>query len=243
MPIENYDGDTFVAFVDISGFKYYMKNEPQRALEAVSQFYQNGFDALEDQENVNKVEGIFVSDCCILFVRKTDICESLINILNVVKKINRKMIVYNFMLTTSITYGKFSYQDRIEYPGITKNPIISNAYISAYQDTESAKPLKLKPGQCRIVIENLPSKIKNKIEKSSDTKGNDTKSNDTILQMVRKKKRDHSHYYFYWSLNNPDFIDKFEREYNGTYKRHIKKSKDYDKLTEVLKKLIHVNRL
>jgi hypothetical protein len=37
MPIPNYDGKTFVAFIDISGFKTMMKKN--QAWEALDQFY------------------------------------------------------------------------------------------------------------------------------------------------------------------------------------------------------------
>ena len=132
MPIENYNGKTFVAFVDISGFKHYMKYEPEKAVKAIDSFFQNGYAILKTEHNEFKVEGIFVSDCCILFVRNEARSQNMIyrsfkSLLNVVKQLNIAMLRDNFMVTTSIAYGEFNYQDRIEFTGITKNPIISNA--------------------------------------------------------------------------------------------------------------------
>ena len=74
---------------------------------------------------------------------------------------------HDFMLTTSIAYGKFRYQERIEFEGIEKNPIYGNAYISAFLDNENGKP-KIQPGQCRIIKENLPNDITSTIEESQN---------------------------------------------------------------------------
>jgi len=42
MPIQHFQGDTFVAFMDISGFKS-MMDEGQRALHALDAYYNAGF--------------------------------------------------------------------------------------------------------------------------------------------------------------------------------------------------------
>lgn len=59
MPIPDFDGSTFVAFTDISGFKQVMK-EDQRAIRALARFYTCGFGVLRQDRSVH---GIFVSDC------------------------------------------------------------------------------------------------------------------------------------------------------------------------------------
>lgn len=46
------------------------------------------------------------------------------------------------MTTTSISYGHFSYHNRIEFEGILKQPIYGNGTP------------KLEAGQCRIVLKN-----------------------------------------------------------------------------------------
>ena len=113
----------------------------------------------------------------------------------------------DFMLTTSIAYGKFRYQERIEFEGIEKNPIYGNAYVSAFLDNENGKP-KIQPGQCRIVEENLPSDITRSIEQSQ---------NNDIFRMIRRREGDNKHYYYYWMVNDSHEIERFEQNYKDAY--------------------------
>lgn len=227
MPIENYNGKTFVAFVDISGFKHYMKYEPEKAVKAINSFFQNGYAILKTEHNEFKVEGIFVSDCSILFVRNEVRSQNMIyrsfkSLLNVVKHLNIAMLRDNFMMTTSIAYGEFNYQDRIEFTGITKNPIISNAYISAYLNSE-LKP-KIKPGQCRIVKEDLPEKLNESICETD---------NIDIIKMIKNRKYDPNNYYYYWTLDDSDEIENFEIHYASACK--LDEKHKYNKILDILK--------
>lgn len=201
MPINDYDGETFVAFLDISGFKELMKDE-QRAWKALDKLYGYGYEVLA---RYGGVEGSFISDCGILFVRSCqDEVDGLKSLLCVVKEVNQKMLEHDFMLRTSIAYGRFKYQERIEFEGIDKNPIYGNAYVSTVYDNEKAKP-RIQPGQCRIVKENLP--VSNAVFHSDDR----------ILRLVREKGSDINHYYFYWMVNNPSEIGHFDKQYEDSY--------------------------
>ena len=65
MTIQAYHGNTFVAFIDISGFKAMMEDR-ERARDALSSFFQTGYPVLKEQRNVDeyrRVDGLFVSDC------------------------------------------------------------------------------------------------------------------------------------------------------------------------------------
>jgi hypothetical protein len=209
MRICKYNGETFVAFVDISGFKELMKKD--KALASLSKFYQYGYEAIKSTNN-DGVEGIFVSDCGVLFVRDDggsaveNKRRCLRSLLSAVKEINLKMLRHDFMLTTSIAYGSFKWQEKIEIDGLQKNPIYGQAYVTALLDNESGSP-KIQPGQCRILPETLPDNIISNAVNSND-----------ILQMID---RQGNHYYFYWMLNTPQEIEKFNRAYeeakNSTY--------------------------
>lgn len=210
MPISNFDGETFVAFTDISGFKELMNNG-ENALKALDSFYQYGYDTL--QESNNNVEGFFISDKGVLFVRELqDKVEGLKVLLDVVKNLNEKMLNDNLMLTTSIAYGKFKYQERIEFSGIVKNPIYGNAYVSAFLDNKSRRP-RIQPGQCRLVKENLPNEVESTI---LDNVGALDNSNDT-LGMIKKRNGDSGHYYFYWMVEDYNDIERFEKDYKNSY--------------------------
>jgi hypothetical protein len=211
MPIEDFEGETFVAFIDISGFKNLMKRaEAERAL---NNFYQYGYDILNANNRQNgciKVDGIFISDCGILFVRdnSNNLRDCLMTLLRLIRDINIRMLQHDYILTTSIAYGSFRYQSRIELIGIDKNLLYGNAYLDAYLDNDREKP-KIRPGQCRIVKTNLPDEIKNMIKYSS-YQGND---GDNIFPMIRSVRSDRNHYYFYWMRQQPDEIDEFEQKY------------------------------
>jgi len=194
MPIADFNGDTFVAFTDISGFKELMKND-STALQAIEYFYQTGFDVLRYTDNV---EGLFVSDCGILFSRNGNNQTKLLNILDAVKKINKKMIEQNYMLTTSISYGSFDYHGKIEFQGIEKNPIYGGAYVQSFLDNVTGKP-KIQPGQCRLVKQNLPHiEIEN-------------------IPLLAVRGNDRQHLYYYWHLENPEKIQNFEKNYRDSY--------------------------
>ena len=205
MPINDFDEDTFVAFLDISGFKELMKDE--RALKALDRLYQYGYEVL--QENNRQVEGIFISDKGVLFVRSgQDKKTCLRSLLAVIRKINKKMLKHNFMPTTSIAYGHFKYQDRIEFEGIGKAPMYGGAYVAAFLDNKNGKP-KIQPGQCRIVKEDLPREIVEALESDHNQ--------DEILQLVGRRNNDAKHNYFYWMVENPSEIGDFENQYRGAY--------------------------
>lgn len=207
MPLSNFDGYTFVAYLDISGFKKLIK-QGDKAWEALDKLYQLGYDVLRPNSNdiALKVEGLFVSDCGILFVRGSySNKEKLLSLLKIVEKINRGMLKDDFMLTTSIAYGHFKYQERIVFKGIVKNLIYGGAYISSYSDTEIGKPT-IQPGQCRIIIENLPPEIIELLEEEE---------RERILKKINKE--DGKHYYFYWNVENPEEIEDFKKRYNDSY--------------------------
>lgn len=198
MAINDYHGQTFVAFIDISGFKELMRKDSD-ALEALRQFYQAGYDVLRNQ---NGVEGLFVSDSGILFVRTGTNQEKLKNILSAIKSINSKMLRHNYMLTTSIAFGTFDYHGKLEFEGIEKNPIYGNAYVKAFLDNEKTLP-KIQPGQCRLVLDNLPDEIN---LQHSD------------FQLLRERGASHRHLYFYWNVQTHQDIESFEEKYNDSYK-------------------------
>jgi hypothetical protein len=220
MPIPNFDGKTFVAFIDISGFKSMMKKD--KAFDALDKFYSFGYQAIDDQDpqDSKKLHGIFISDSGILFIDNSHCSESLCNqltfFLEKIKKINQKMLDHNYMLTTSISYGKFRFQDRIQIQGIIKNAVYGSAYISTVIDSENGTP-KIQPGECRLV-EDEEFPFFQKLEKSH--------SNDT-LNLVIKKPNERNHLYYYWHRRSPDQIKKFEDDYKDSkYRGMITVMKD-----------------
>jgi len=204
MPIRQFEGATFVAFLDISGFKELMK-DGERAWSALNVLYQEGYNSIRASQGT--VEGLFVSDSGILFTRNDDIPSTMLNnLLKVVQKLNRRMLESNYMLTTSIAYGSFKFQERIEFPGIGKNPIYGNAYVQAFSDNASGLP-RIEPGFCRLVRENLPPESTTPIGTSANG----------LLHLLAERRNDRRHLYFYWNLSRTSEIEAFEREYTNAY--------------------------
>ncbi len=205
MPVPGYDGETFVAFLDISGFKEMMKTPP-RAVRALDRFYQIGYDVLgQSQRNGWSVHGFFLSDCAILFVDgghgKTWV--RLDGLLTVIEQINRRLLGDRIMTTTSIAYGPFSYHQRIEFEGIEKHPLLGNAYIAAYLDNENGSP-RIQPGQCRVLLGSIPDQEPGEREAAGTA--------------PRLRPADNKHKAFYWMVENQNRIEAFEADYGDAYK-------------------------
>lgn len=192
MPIETFNDETFVAFIDISGFKSMMKDK-NRAIQALDHFYKSGYFSLSNHRDIN---GIFVSDCGILFARNRNNNEALQSLLQVIKEINSKLIEHKIMLTNSIAWGHFMYNQRIEFMGIEKNLIIGNGYLSAFFDNELGKP-KIQPGECRIIKQGLAEL--------------------PVIEQHNFIESTTLYYKYYWNIESPEDIPKFKRAYQDSY--------------------------
>jgi hypothetical protein len=213
MPIENYSGKTFVAFTDISGFKLMMKSEKARI--CLRYFYKKGYEILNNQENsVYKVDGFFVSDCGVLFVRENDVenkaADCLRVLLGVVEMLNREMLKESYMLMTSIAYGHFEYKLMKEHQHTNKNPIYGEGYLDAYLDLENQNE-KIRPGQCRLKKNGLIKKI--------------FEANQDFERVLPKE----NHFYFYWMVNDKSEIEDFELSYKKSF------AMQYEAIVESLK--------
>jgi len=223
MTINDYEGKTFVAFVDISGFQKMMENGD--ADKALNCFYTAGYDFISNQHRNSRVEGIFVSDCGILFVNNNSTpqnepqIDDLKSILEVIKKINKKLIYEDIMLTTSIAYGDFKYEDRKEFIGISKIALLGNAYLCAFLDSKNTP--KIQPGQCRLVMDELPEKFIK-----------DNRFYSQHIKMICKRDDDSKHYHYYWMVNSPSDIKRFEQQYTEKLSDKVK----YESLRHILKK-------
>ena len=195
MPIQNFSGKCFVAFTDISGFKVMMA-DGNKAIQAMDKFYSSGYRAL--QQESQKVNGIFISDCGVVFSTNGTKEQQLSNLLRVIKTINSSLLEDDIMLTTSICWGQFKYENKLVFEGIEKQPVYGNAYLSAFLDNETGKP-KLEPGYCRVVKENLGDINMADIEQSA-----------FIIET-------NQHHLYYWMCDDENDISNFESKYKDSY--------------------------
>jgi hypothetical protein len=254
--MQDFHGETFVAFVDISGFKVFM-NDKDKAYKALDKFYNIGYDSLKSnsyQNDINGIDGIdgfFISDCGILFPRfhgeehnKLDFQpyqSALSNLLNIIEQISKEMISSrddrdNFMLKVSIAYGEFKYYERTVSPIIDKTFFLGNAYLNAFLDNESKKH-KLDPGQCRILIKNQQNV--NDQEDLNDFWKHIQDSDEKPFDKITEKPKDTKHLYFYWMVSDKHEIDNFNKKYNDT--KNLKNK--YEGMIDVLKQFTNQNDL
>jgi len=217
LPIENFNGNTFVGFLDICGFKDMMTSKG-RAERCLEQFFSSVYNEVQNsRERDSPIDCIAVSDCAVAFARTNNIISTqaqtplslikarcLSSMLIFVKNVAQRMIQYGVAIKGSITYGSFRFQRRIEISGIDKDMFIGNAYLDAYMDVEKGKP-KLKPGEIRI-------KPRNEVEQILSDSRNDF----SLFSLIHLKKRD---YYFYWMLPSIHMMNDFENELQDRYKR------------------------
>lgn len=186
--LNKFSGQIFVAFIDICGFKAMMSEN--KAFDALNKFYQIGYDELQACGDIN---GIFISDCGILYVTRDTSKEKKLEILlRIVRSINLKMLEADYMLTTNIAYGDFSYQERIEFNRISKNLMMGNAYVKAFLDSQ-AKP-KIDVGECRILKEDIEEDFFN---------------NPHLCPRGK-------YFYYYWNVEDPEKIDLFKKDYKDS---------------------------
>ena len=90
MPIDDFSSDTFVAFTDIAGFKA-MMHDGKRGAVALDVLYSEGYKIIGKQPECGcRVEGFFVSDCGVLFVREFESAAGRLEaLLNAVERLNR----------------------------------------------------------------------------------------------------------------------------------------------------------
>ena len=103
------------------------------------------------------------------------------------------------MLSTSIAYGNFTYEPRVEFQGIAKHLIFGDAYLNAFLDNEAGKP-KLEPGFCRIVVPSLPEEASRRLSSSA-----------FLTRRLRKEKDENL--YFYWMVQSAREIETFRKRY------------------------------
>ncbi|MCK5834047.1 hypothetical protein KAH81_10320 [bacterium] len=219
--MDGFDGETSVAFIDISGLKRFMEidrrnksNDYILSYKALDKFYKTAYKLLKKYKCL---DGIFVSDCGIVFIRQMQ-NDNISSLLDFVKDMNSIMLKVDpnnsndlsVMLTTSIAYGNFKFEDRIELINMDKGLFIGEAYLSAYLDSTKLNP-KLKPCECRIVKESIPDN-----QRGAFSNWISQHQNNYILREKGK------HYYYYWMLSNHDLIDKLEEDYKDARFRGIK---------------------
>ncbi|WAM33047.1 hypothetical protein [Caldicellulosiruptor morganii] len=150
--LKDFNGETFVAFVDISGFKKILCKDEEKAKEILGSFYSIGYRELKNFNPTNyskcySLNGIFVSDCGIIYVsfckgyryidepakKKNVLKAALADLLLCLKNMCRSFLEKRELLSVGVYYGNFVYQNRLEHERIDKNFIYGEGYLKAFE--------------------------------------------------------------------------------------------------------------
>lgn len=216
--VKDYNDDTWVAFLDVSGFKREVGADIALAASILDKFYQKMYDVCLSINTNNRrmrlptINMVAASDCAIVFSRSPDRRDtystdsnsgsektrSLSSILDFVQRINCLLVDPepgpSVLTTCAIAYGFFVYQDKRELSDMKKNCFLGAPYMDAYMDNEK---LKSQPGYSRILIRDLHFRLADlpKTEPFSLLREHD------------------GYWYFYWMLDSLDSLSDFEREH------------------------------
>lgn len=241
MPIRQYEGKTWVAFLDISGFKEIMKDLPdaEHTLDKfyatifnVTSNYNKGRNNLNDTNPIIPVGSLTVSDCAVVFIHNQDRPQDEIRDLGLLLKFiftaNRKLIDYRngpqIMTTCALAYGFFRYKDKIEIKYVEKNCFYGRPYVRAYLDNER---LEKKPGYCQVLMKDLSLPDEPRIHIPEGSK------NQFPFNLL---KEDDDYYHFYWMLRDLNLLPEFERKYESLSRDLYKQTKQllYDQTKQNL---------
>lgn len=203
-PNLSFNGSTYVAYSDLCGFKKMMENR-EEAYEALNYLFNSVYELLRDRQ---LIKGLAVSDCVISWA--TD--ERLDSIVDYVGSLHRKMIHRRYLIQTTIAYGKFEFQQRIQLMNLGKQMIWGGAYLAAYLGNE-----KVKPGSIGLLDEhNIPN-----IEASLCN-----------WRWKRRSNKNRTLHEYYWAANSHDDINLI-RETQRLRKKHER----YEELKELYNSL------
>lgn len=219
--MRQFNSNTFVCFIDISGFKVELRKNKNLAGYMLDVFYSAGYNTLKEYKSLN---GIFVSDCGIIYSDKGNDSTKLNELLGAIKEINQKMLNENFLTTTSIAYGYLEYKRKFVFDRIKKNAIIGSGYLNAFLDNDNVNH-KLRAGEVRIT-KNLDD------VRNAENLFQEINFNNTFSRFLTDKE---SHYYFNWLCKN-------EKEKNNTDEIYLKFDNDdplekYNNLKKALQNL------
>lgn len=202
MPINSFNGETYVAFSDLNGFKEMMQNH-ERAAKALDKFYKTVY-ALKGKPEYSRVQTLAISDCAISFIDSTNTRSELPLILTFLKDLHTEMIKADYLITSSVAHGRFSYQERIEITGLDKNMLYGDAYLKAYLNNE-----KCPTGSIVIICEEAD-------------KSRITHSTGIHTAFLRDLRRGAKGLQFAWAVSSASEIDNFEAAYQDTYRLKYK---------------------
>jgi hypothetical protein len=216
VPLRPFSGSTWIAFLDICGFKHILSHDNIRAREILNKFYNTVYKSTKLYHlntNVGQTKSLYlnsimVSDCAVIFIDnrrlKTNQTRDLNAMLWTISSINRKLISPvngpQILTTCAVCYGKFKYEKRDEDEHIDKSFFYGEGYLDAYSKSTE---LNEKPGYVKVFKKDFQENI---IYKRGTLR---------LLEELRDS------YDFYWMTAHPKDIKHFKEEYDRLLQFHI----------------------
>jgi len=218
--VKSFEGNTWVAFIDISGFKQMLTKDVKQAERALEKFYKkistevftinntinsssSPYEIYSDKPSINSV---VVSDAAVLFIDNQNLAENktrdLHIMLDLIKSVNLSLIdpakKTQIMTTCAIDYGHFKYDNKSYNIHITKSFFYGSAYVNAYLGNGT---LSDRTGFCRVLTSDFT--IPEMLKKSSPF---------NLLSQVNSVEKNFD---FYWMLSDPEKIVTFRDTYDN----------------------------
>lgn len=135
-----FEGTTFVAYSDLSGFRRMLEENSEQAYQALNHFYNTAYRRLDRNEYAG-IAGIAVSDCIVSWSSNLDQTniERAVMLFSFLKELHKGMIRRSYLVTSTVAWGQYRYQRRIELPRFRKGMLYGSAYINAYLANDQAE--------------------------------------------------------------------------------------------------------
>ncbi len=192
MPLQDFDGQTWVAFSDLCGTKAMYKESPDKAAEALDRFYNAVY---ELQRAQGEISALAVSDCAIFWLHdptgypgEASVAPRMLEcLLTHVKTLHMRMVEEKYLVSTTVAYGHFRYQQRLEIPRLRKDMIVGGAYLDAYAAND-----KVREGTIVIL---KPADAPDAAQCAG-----------RFSKMIKPYERSRNQREFFWWLDSPDRI-------------------------------------
>lgn len=115
-----------------------MMKEREKAYEALDHLFESVFEL--QQNNNRSVKALAVSDCVIAWVGSRHGRESrLKQIIEFAEGLHIRMASHRYLMRTTIAWGDFEYEDRLQLHNLQKSMIWGGAYLNAYVNNKKAR--------------------------------------------------------------------------------------------------------
>lgn len=132
-PNLEFEGSTYVAFSDLSGFKK-MLEDADKAYDALDNLYNIAYDLFGSNEG-RSIVGVACSDCVVSWIKQSrdeQNRDALPELLTFLKLFHERMLEKDYLLTSTIAWGLFKYERRIRLENFEKQLFYGKQYVKAY---------------------------------------------------------------------------------------------------------------